>query len=158
MALSSRLKNSRRSRAASLRTARSNLEHNARPECAREFVAADVFEHLRELRGQGRRFGLVVLDPPKFASNRHQLETALRAYKDINLLAMELLAADGVLATFSCSQVVDAASFTMAVSWAGVDAGRDVQILRRLGQGPDHPVLASFPESEYLKGLLCRVV
>jgi 23S rRNA (cytosine1962-C5)-methyltransferase len=142
---------------ASLRTARSNLDRNASEECGREFIAADVFEHLRELRGQGRRFGLVVLDPPKFASNRHQLETALRAYKDISLLAMELLEPEGVLATFSCSQVVDTASFTMAVSWAGVDAGRDVQILRRLGQGPDHPVLASFPESEYLKGLLCRV-
>jgi adenylate cyclase len=64
---------------------------------------------------------------------------------------------DGLLATFSCSQAVDVASFTMAVSWAGVDAVRDVQIVRRMGQGLDHPVLATFPESEYLKGLLCRV-
>jgi 23S rRNA (cytosine1962-C5)-methyltransferase len=145
------------SSSSSLQTARSNLELNAGADCPREFVHADVFEHLRALREAGRRFGMVVLDPPRFASNRHQLETALRAYKDINLLAMELLEPDGILATFSCSQVVDAASFTMAVSWAGMDARRDVQILRRLGQASDHPVLASFPESEYLKGLLCRV-
>jgi 23S rRNA (cytosine1962-C5)-methyltransferase len=70
---------------------------------------------------------------------------------------MEILGGGGILATFSCSQAVDAASFTMAVSWAGVDAKRDVQIVQRLGQGADHPVLASFPESEYLKGLICRL-
>jgi len=145
------------SSAASLATARWNVDKNGRAECACEFVQADVFEHLRALREQGRRFDLVVLDPPKFATNRHQLEAALRAYKDINLLGMEILAADGILATFSCSQAVDAASFTMAVSWAAVDAKRDVQIIHRLGQGVDHPVLTSFPESEYLKGLLCRV-
>jgi 23S rRNA (cytosine1962-C5)-methyltransferase len=145
------------SSAGALATARRNLEKNGPAACGCEFVQADAFEHLRALRDAGRRFGLVVLDPPKFATNRHQLDTALRAYKDVSLLAMELLGPDGILAAFSCSQVVDAASFTMAVSWAGVDAGRDVQILRRLGQGADHPVLASFPESEYLKGLLCRV-
>lgn len=145
------------SSAASLATARWNLDANTRAGCASEFVQADVFEHLRELRAAGRRFGLVVLDPPKFASNKHQLDAALRAYKDINLLAMELLEPDGILATFSCSQAVVVESFMMAVSWAGVDAKRDVQILHRLGQGSDHPVLASFPESEYLKGLLCRV-
>jgi 23S rRNA (cytosine1962-C5)-methyltransferase len=142
----------------SLATARWNLEKNGRAECGCEFVQADVFEHLRALRDAGRRFDLVVLDPPKFATNRHQLEAALRAYKDINRLALEILSGDGILATFSCSQAVDAASFTMAVSWAGVDAGRQLQILRRLGQGADHPVLASFPESEYLKGLLCRAL
>jgi 23S rRNA (cytosine1962-C5)-methyltransferase len=146
------------SSAGSLATARWNMEKNGRAECECEFVQADVFEHLRALRDAGRRFDLVVLDPPKFATNRHQLDAALRAYKDINLLALEILTGDGILATFSCSQAVDAASFTMAVSWAGVDAGREMQILRRLGQGADHPVLASFPESEYLKGLLCRVL
>jgi 23S rRNA (cytosine1962-C5)-methyltransferase len=145
------------SSAASLATARWNLEKNGRAECGCDFVQADVFEHLRALREADRRFDLVVLDPPKFATNRHQLDTALRAYKDINRLAMEILRPDGILATFSCSQAVDTASFTMAVSWAGLDAGREVQILGRLGQGADHPVLASFPESEYLKGLVCRV-
>ncbi len=138
-------------------TARWNLEKNGSGECAVALRQADVFEELRALRDAGRRFDLVVLDPPKFATNQHQVDKALRAYKDINLIAMQLLSPDGLLATFSCSQAVDAASFTMAVSWAGVDARRDVQIIERLGQGLDHPVLATFPESEYLKGLLCRI-
>jgi 23S rRNA (cytosine1962-C5)-methyltransferase len=143
------------SSAPALTGARWNLEKNG----VGEFEArqADVFEELRAMRDAGRRFDMVVLDPPKFATNQHQVEKALRAYKDVNLLAMRLLTPDGLLATFSCSQAVDIASFTMSVSWAGVDAGRDVQIIRRLGQGIDHPVLATFPESEYLKGLLCRV-
>jgi len=144
------------SSAPALAAARANLEKNdwQGPIEARH---ADVFEELRAMRDAGRRFDLIVVDPPKFATNQHQVEKALRAYKDVNMLALQLLATDGLLATFSCSQAVDAASFTMAVSWAGVDAARDVQIVRRMGQGLDHPVLATFPESEYLKGLLCRV-
>ena len=145
------------SSAASLALARENLERNPHAGAA-EFVHADVFEYLRSLRDTGTRFDLIELDPPRFASNRHQLDTALRAYKDINRVALEVLAPGGVLATFSCSQAVDAASFAMAVAWAGLDARREIQIIRRLGQGPDHPVLASFPESEYLKGVICRVI
>ncbi|HEX6791501.1 MAG TPA: class I SAM-dependent rRNA methyltransferase, partial [Candidatus Krumholzibacteria bacterium] len=145
------------SSAASLALARENLERNP-PAGDAHFVHADVFEHLRSLRDTGTRFDLIVLDPPRFASNRHQLDTALRAYKDINRVALEVLAPGGVLATFSCSQAVDAASFGMAVAWAGLDARREIQIIRRLGQGADHPVLASFPESEYLKGVICRVI
>ncbi len=141
-----------------LQSARANLESNALGERSHEIRQADVFEALRSLRDAGRRFDLIVLDPPRFALNPRQLDKALRAYKDINMVAMELLVPEGLLVTFSCSQAVDIASFTMAVSWAGVDARRNVQIVRRLGQGADHPVLASFPESEYLKGLVCRVV
>ncbi len=140
----------------SLSVARANLELNANAGCDAEFVHDDVPAQLRTLRDQGKRFDLVVLDPPRFATNRHQLDNALRAYKDINRVALEVLAPGGILATFSCSQAVDAASFTMAVAWAGLDAGRELQIIGRLGQGSDHPVLASFPESEYLKGLLVR--
>jgi 23S rRNA (cytosine1962-C5)-methyltransferase len=144
------------SSATSLALARTNIERNASDGCEADFVQDDVFERLRKFREEGRRFDVVVLDPPRFATNRHQLDNALRAYKDINRVALEVLSPGGMLATFSCSQAVDAASFTMAVAWAGLDAGRDVQIIHRLGQGSDHPVLASFPESEYLKGLLCR--
>ena len=145
------------SSASALTTARWNLEKNGAGECTVALRTADVFEELRAMREAGRVFDMVVLDPPKFATNRHQVDNAMRAYKDVNRLGMQLLAPGGLLATFSCSQAVDAAAFTIAVSWAGIDAGRDVQIVRRLGQGLDHPVLASFPESEYLKGLLCRV-
>jgi 23S rRNA (cytosine1962-C5)-methyltransferase len=145
------------SSASSLALARTHLEMNAPAGCETDFVQDDVFERLRKFREEGRRFDLVVLDPPRFATNRHQLDNALRAYKDINRVALEVLSPGGMLATFSCSQAVDAASFTTAVAWAGLDARRELQIIRRLGQGSDHPVLASFPESEYLKGLLCRV-
>lgn len=137
--------------------ARTNLEKNGADASTVATHQADVFEELRVMRDAGRRFDVIVVDPPKFATNQHQVDKALRAYKDVNLLAMQMLAPEGILATFSCSQAVDAAAFTMAVSWAGVDAARDVQIIRRLGQGIDHPILATFPESEYLKGLLCRV-
>lgn len=146
------------SSAPGLQVLRGNLAANGCDEASCEIVQEDAFASLRALRDAGRSFDLVVLDPPRFAQNRHQLDKALRAYKDVNLLAMELLAPGGTLATFSCSQAVDVASFTMAVAWAGVDARRDVQVVRRLGQAEDHPVLASFPESEYLKGLLCRVL
>lgn len=146
------------SSAPALQALERNLDLNGLGDAAHEVIHADAFEALRSLRDAGRRFGLVVLDPPKFAVNRHQLDKAMRAYKDVNLLAMELLEAGGVLATFSCSQAVDIANFSMAVSWAAVDARRDVQVVERLGQAADHPVLASFPESEYLKGLLCRVL
>ena len=145
------------SSASSLASARENVARNADAAAEIQFVHGDVGEKLRALRDAGQRFDLIVLDPPRFATNRHQLDAALRAYKDVNRVALEVLAPGGVLATFSCSQAVDAASFTMAVAWAGLDAGREVQIIRRLGQGADHPVLASFPESEYLKGLICRV-
>jgi len=123
-----------------------------------ELLQGDVFEVLRAWRDEGRQFGLVILDPPEFARTRAQADPALRGYKDINMLAMKLLRPGGVLATFSCSGGVDAQQFTRAVSWAALDAGRDVQMLRRVGQPEDHPVLTSAPETEYLKGLICRVL
>jgi 23S rRNA (cytosine1962-C5)-methyltransferase len=143
---------------AALQLAEKNISRNEIDEKNVELVQADVFELLREYRNKGRRFGMVVLDPPKFAVNKRQVDKALRGYKDINMLAMGLLEPGGILASFSCSGAVGADEFTRAVSWAGIDADREVQILRRLSQGSDHPVLASFPESEYLKGLICRIV
>lgn len=123
-----------------------------------EYIAGDAFEVLRYFREEGRQFDAVILDPPKFAHSQGQVERATRGYKDLNWLALRLLRPDGVLATFSCSGLVDAALFQKVVFGAAVDAGRDVQIVRQLGQSSDHPVLLSFPESAYLKGLLCRVL
>ncbi|MEW5700683.1 MAG: class I SAM-dependent rRNA methyltransferase [Candidatus Zixiibacteriota bacterium] len=121
-------------------------------------IEGNAFEVLRKFRDQGRSFDMVILDPPKLAANRSQLEKALRAYKDLNLLAMKLLRPGGILATFSCSGAVSVAAFQEMIAWAATDAARSVQILRRLSQAADHPILVSFPESEYLKGLLCRAV
>jgi len=95
-----------------------------------------------------------VLDPPKFAPTAAQASNAARAYKDINLLALKLLRAGGLLATFSCSGGVPAPLFQSIVAGAAVDAGVEAKILERFGAAPDHPVALEFPEGEYLKGLL----
>jgi 23S rRNA (cytosine1962-C5)-methyltransferase len=122
-----------------------------------EVIRGNVFQVLRKFRDAGRQFDMIILDPPKLAATKAQRERATRGYKDINLLALKLLTPGGLLATFSCSGGIVAATFERILSWAAKDAHRQVQILHRLYQGPDHPVLVSFPEAAYLKGLLCRV-
>jgi 23S rRNA (cytosine1962-C5)-methyltransferase len=122
-----------------------------------ENVEGDVFKVLRQFRDSRRSFDLIALDPPKFAESQHQLERACRGYKDINLLAFKLLRPGGVLLTFSCSGQVGPELFQKVVADAALDAGREAQLLQRLGQAADHPVLLSFPEGAYLKGLECRV-
>jgi 23S rRNA (cytosine1962-C5)-methyltransferase len=121
-------------------------------------IEHDVGDALRELDAAKERFDLIVLDPPKFVHTAEQLNPGSRAYKDINRLALGLLRPGGVLATFSCSGHVDAALFQKIVAGAAVDAGRDVQILEKLSQPADHPVALHFPEGEYLKGLILRLV
>jgi 23S rRNA (cytosine1962-C5)-methyltransferase len=127
------------------------------PDSQAEGVAGDVFQVLRDWRTDGERFDVIILDPPKFAHTQQQVERAARAYKDINLLAMQLLRPGGTLISFSCSGLVSADLFQKILFGAAVDAKRDVQVVERLSQGSDHPVLLSFPEGEYLKGLICRV-
>jgi len=126
------------------------------PDLQSEGIAGDVFQVLRAFRDEGRKFDLVILDPPKFAKGKSDLPAATRGYKDINLLGFKLLAPGGLLATFSCSGSVTPDLFQKVIFGASLDAGRDAQILAKLGHGPDHPILLSFPEGEYLKGLLCR--
>lgn len=127
------------------------------PDEQAEGVAGDVFQVLRDWRASDRQFDVVILDPPKFAQSNSQVDRAARAYKDINLQAMHLLRPGGVLVTFSCSGLVSPDLFQKIVFGASVDAERDVQVVDRLTQGTDHPLLLSFPEGEYLKGLICRV-
>jgi 23S rRNA (cytosine1962-C5)-methyltransferase len=137
--------------------ARENMRLNDLEQAGAEQVAGDVFEVFRRYRDSRQSFDLIILDPPKFAESRSQVERATRGYKDINLLAFKLLRPGGVLFTFSCSGLVTPELFQMVVAGAALDSGRPVQILRRLGQASDHPVALSFPEGEYLKGLVCRV-
>jgi len=122
-----------------------------------EYVEGDVFQVLRQYRDKECSFDLIVLDPPKFAYSKSQVQAACRGYKDINLLAMQMLRPSGILFTFSCSGLISPELFQKVVFGASVDAGRDVQIIEKLTQGFDHPILLSFPESEYLKGFICRV-
>ncbi len=117
----------------------------------------NVFAVLRAWWAAGRAFDVVILDPPKFASRQAEVAAAARGYKDINLLALRLLRPGGLLATFSCSGLVSADLFQKIVFGASIDASRDVQVLTHLSQGADHPLLLTFPEGAYLKGLLCRV-
>ncbi len=119
-------------------------------------VQGDVFQLLRQYRDEGRQFDMIVLDPPKFAENRKQLDKAARGYKDINLLGFKLLRPGGLLFTFSCSGLLDANLFQKIVADAAVDAGCDAQILRKLDQATDHPTRLAFPEGYYLKGLVCQ--
>ena len=121
------------------------------------FVAASVFDELREQREAGRRYDLVVLDPPKFVHSADQVNAGSRGYKDVNMLGLQLVRPGGVLATFSCSGHVDAALFQKIVAGAALDARRDAQIIERLSQPADHPIAIEFPEAEYLKGLILRV-
>ena len=123
-----------------------------------EYVEADVFQYLRTCRDAGRKFDLIVLDPPKFAAVKSQVMKAARGYKDINLLAMKLLKPNGILATFSCSGAMTAELFDTVLAEAATDAKRDFQLLARTRQGADHPVALGFPEGAYLKGVILRAM
>ena len=121
------------------------------------YEAADVPHRLRQARDRRESWDLIVLDPPRLVTRREGLEKGLRAYKDVNLLAMKLLRPGGILATFSCSGLVDMPDFRKMVGWAAHDAERRVRILETLGQPADHPIPVEAPECEYLKGLVCVV-
>jgi 23S rRNA (cytosine1962-C5)-methyltransferase len=140
-----------------LAQARRNVSRNPQLAASRnEWIEADAFVDLRRLRNGGASFDLIVLDPPKFAPTAAHAQRAARAYKDVNLLALKLLAPGGLLVTFSCSGGVSADLFQKIVAGAALDAAADAQIVRRLGASADHPVALNFPEGEYLKGLLLR--
>ena len=141
---------------AALALARENARRNGFAGARAEWLEADVFAALRGLRDAGRRFDLIVLDPPKFAPTAAHAPKAARAYKDINLLALKLARPEGLLITFSCSGGVSPELFQKIVAGAAADAGTATQLVERLQADADHPVLLSFPEGEYLKGLMLR--
>ena len=140
-----------------LALARDNIRRNGHEALlasgACEFADADVNVYLRQALQAGRRFDAIVLDPPKFAPTAAHAERAARAYKDINRLALLLLAPGGLLLTFSCSGGISADLFHKIVAGAGLDAGVNAAILARLEGACDHPTTLEFPEGAYLKGL-----
>lgn len=140
-----------------LEQGRRNQALNGFNDARAEWQCADVFAALRKLRDQGRKFDLVILDPPKFAPTAAFAEKAARGYKDINLLGLKLLNPGGVLATFSCSGGIGEDLFQKIIAGAAQDAGVEAQIIYKMTAAPDHPVLLSFPEGAYLKGLVVRV-
>jgi 23S rRNA (cytosine1962-C5)-methyltransferase len=116
-----------------------------------EARAANAIEQLRALDREGRRFDVVVLDPPAFAKRREGLEGALRAYREINYRGVRLLAPGGLLVTCSCSGKVTPQMFGEVIEWASREAKRPLQLLERRGAARDHPSLIGVPETEYLK-------
>jgi len=142
------------SSAPALARAEANVAGNGFDAARHEGIDGDVNEHLRALLEAGRSFDAIVLDPPKLAPTAAHAERAARAYKDINRLALMLLAPGGLLFTFSCSGGIDASLFHKIVAGAGIDANVDGFVHARLGAAPDHPMTINFPEGEYLKGLV----
>jgi len=143
---------------AALDIARENVELNGLDLTKAQFVRDDVFKLLRRYRDEGEKFDLIVMDPPKFVENKNQLNGACRGYKDINMLAMQLLNPGGILLTFSCSGLMATDLFQKIIADAALDAQRDVQFIEQFRQAADHPVIASYPEGMYLKGFACRVL
>lgn len=141
-----------------LELAQQNWALNVSGEGQHQTVRADVFAYLRQLRAEGRQFDMIVMDPPKFVSDKHHLDRACRGYKDLNLLAFQLLRPQGLLATFSCSGLLSRDLFQKVMFGAALDAGCEAQVMHHLSQAEDHPLLLTFPESLYLKGLFCRRV
>jgi 23S rRNA (cytosine1962-C5)-methyltransferase len=138
--------------AAGERNAELNGTHNL------EFRAANVFDALREMESAGERFDTIILDPPAFAKSRATAKSAARGYKEINLRALKLLNAGGVLVTCSCSYHMSEDLFLELIAEAALDARRRVQIIERRSQSRDHPVLLGVPETHYLKCVIARVV
>jgi len=135
-----------------LTLARENAVHNG---LEAAFVKDDVFSYLKSAASAGRRFGLIVLDPPKFARDRDHKQ-AIKGYISLNEMALRVLEPEGVLVTCSCSGRVNRPEFRQILAAAAHAAGRYVQLLEERGAAPDHPVQTSCPESDYLKCLVCR--
>lgn len=142
-----------------LSNVRLNMELGTLPSDSADRVVAskaDIFETLRSI--PRNTYDVMVLDPPKLAQTIKSLESAKKAYKDLNRLAMEKIRSGGILMTCSCSGSLKREDFRTVLAWSAKDAGVEVQILETLGQGMDHPIRMSFPESEYLKAYILRVI
>ncbi len=116
----------------------------------------DVFDFLAA--SETGNYDVIVLDPPAFAKHHSAKHQAIQAYKRLNAMAMKRIAPSGIVFTFSCSQAIDAGLFEGAVTAAAIEARRDVKILHRVTQPPDHPVSIFHPEGNYLKGLVLMVL
>ena len=117
---------------------------------------ADCFDYIRQVEKD--KYDVIILDPPKLAQTKSKLDNAMKAYKDLNRVAMTKIKDDGIIITFSCSGALTRENFLLVLSWAAADAGCEIQVLETLSAGADHPVRISFPESQYLKGYVLRVI
>jgi 23S rRNA (cytosine1962-C5)-methyltransferase len=139
-----------------LELARGNAELNGVAD-RYQTLQGDALETMQQLHASGERFGVLVLDPPKMARTRGGLERALKGYLRLNRAALDLVEDDGILATCSCSGLVDRFMFREVVARAGLEAGRRLQLLEERSQAADHPIALACPETEYLKCEILRV-
>ena len=123
-----------------------------------EFQTGDVLEVLERLRSDGKKFDVVICDPPKYAKQAKDVEHALKGYLRLNMAALDVLEPDGILVTCSCSGLIGSELFADLIGTVAEQSARPIQILDQRGQAPDHPVSASCLETEYLKCLICRVL
>ncbi|NCC64519.1 MAG: class I SAM-dependent rRNA methyltransferase [Spirochaetia bacterium] len=136
-----------------------NQDLGTLPQGSREkatITECDIFEQMRKI--PSNQYDLMILDPPKLAQTKAQAEGALKAYKDLNRLAMQKICNGGIIATFSCSSAISAEQLRLILAYSAKDAQVEIQILKTLNQAEDHPIRLSFPESEYLTGYLLRVI
>ena len=124
----------------------------------RENFVKTMFSQMQTLAEQGDQFGMVVLDPPKFARSRGAVEEALRGYRRLQTLGLRLLPKNGILVTCCCSGLITQGMLTELLAQLGQDERRDIQLLEQRGQAADHPVAVACPETSYLKCLVCRVL
>ena len=122
-----------------------------------EWIEGNAFDLMRDYADAGRKYDVVVLDPPAFAKSKRNLDPAFRAYKELNLRALKMLRPEGILLTCSCSYHVSEADFLAVVAQAGRDSHRNLRLLENRGQAKDHPILLTVPETRYLKCLILHV-
>ena len=116
-----------------------------------EWIEANAFDLLKDYSASGRKYDTIVLDPPAFAKSKRTLDTALRGYKELNLRALKMLRPGGILISCSCSHHVGPADFLEVITQASQDVHKSVRIIESRGQAKDHPILATVPETRYLK-------
>ena len=122
-----------------------------------EFIQNDCFDALKDLATAGETFDVIVLDPPRFAGSRHQIDSALRAYCRLNSMAVDLLPPGGILVTCSCSGRVTRSDFLNMLADVARRRRRDMIVMENRGASADHPMSISCPESDYLKCVIAQV-
>lgn len=138
--------------------ARKNAEINGFDLKKAVFLNADVFKILREYRDQGTKFDVVIMDPPKMVSSKKNLTSGARGYKDLNMLAIQILKPGGTLLTYSCSGLMESGLFQKIIADAALDSGREVKFVEAFTQASDHIIDTAYPEGLYLKGFAAKVL
>jgi 23S rRNA (cytosine1962-C5)-methyltransferase len=144
--------------APAIEAASRNVAHNALPPAVHEGVAADVFEFLESAKAKGRRWDLVIADPPSFASSRSELFGALRAYKKLHAAALSVLTPGGLYAGASCTAQVSPDAFRQTLAEGAARVSQRLTVVHEVAHAPDHPYAAGHLEGRYLKFLLCRAL